>query len=743
VKPAESLPDRDAELPAIFIGFLLVAVFFSSPLILGRSRLRYRDLGTTQAPAAALQREIGLASVNPRASFGQPFRGNPNLLVYYRAPISWTSVESHLVLHWLLGLAGMYFFLRSLALSKHAAGIGAIAFSCSGYVLSSLSFLNASTTIGLLPWVLWAAVSDRRRRVIVPLLCALMALFSISGEPALIALGVVLALCVAARKSLRHAGWFLAGALGGILLTLPIHVETWRAARDSARIVRGFTFAQAAEQSLHPMRLVEWLVPGIFGSPTNLLRGAWWGFRYSDGALPYIFCLTIAFVPLLLLLLRILTGARTVDRFWSAVFAVAIVAAAFGHLPFAERLYRMLGDGVLRYPIKFFLIATIAAVVLGAQAFDFWAGSAPSPSRAKAVRVATAIAVLAAGTGFVAATGPMRVMRVLRIAWDERWRSDPAVVLGPIVDAIPLRLLFLAGMAAATAAMIARPRPGRRTIVALLVVVDAMLLAPPLIPRVPASRLEERSPLLVAAAALPGPVCELTAKDIDPVRRGLMGRYYGEGRDELAVTQFRQAWATSGAPYGVRYAYNNSPDGSYTYRNQLVQEALQNHGTWDYVLRWLRASGVSGLIAPPIAGVAGLTEIAREDAQGVPAVLYRIPDALPSVRRRGDVVWASSPQQALEMFGRSSFDPMSQLVLEGVPRPLTGGTGSAKIIEEGADRMVVRSAGAGAQMLFVARTFTSRASAVINGAPVPLLPANVHLIAVPVPAGESTIAIRF
>jgi len=655
------------------------------------------------------------------------------------------SAEQHLGLHWVFGFFGMFLFLRALVLSRNAAVVGAMTFSCSGYVLSSLSFLNASTTIGILPWVLWAAVRDKVRITSVARMCMFMALLFISGEPALILLGSVLGLAVAARKSFRGALWFVGAALGALVLTAPVHYQTWLVARESARVVHGYTFDEAVVQSFHPMRLMEWLVPGIFGSPAPLLRGAWWGFRFSDDRLPYIYSVAIAFIPLLFLFLQVRAAWRTVDRFWAGILILTLMAAGFGHLPFADPIYASLGRGVLRYPIKFFLIATIAASVLGAQAFAFWSANATQPSRRTAKRLAIGIAVFLGCFALASAANPELVTRAMaRSGWNDRWQADPAIVLAPIVAHIPVRLLFTAAMAGVVAWTIAKPSARRLTTTGLMVALDTVLLAPPLLPQVSAHRLQTPSPLLLAAAELSGRVCELTIKDIDPVRQGLRGRYESDATGELAVVQYRQAWAISGAPVGVRYAYNNSPDGSYSYRNQLVQEAIEAHGSWDYLLRWLRASGVTGLIAQDIGGnVSHLEEIAREESIGIPAVLYRIHGTQPPVRRTAHIVWVASPRQALEVFGRSTFDPTQQIVAEGSPRPLVAGAGSATIVQESADRVTIESDGNGPQMLFVARTYTSTAKAFVNGAPAPVLPANVHLLAVPVPRGKSTVTLRF
>ena len=149
--------------PAALAAALVVAgaVFSHADLLSGRTTPAYRDIATTQRPARALAARLDGARLNPYASFGQAYRGNPNLLLAYPFPASPRFLGLHLLLHLGLGLLGAFLFLNTEVLSREAALTGALTFGLSGYVLSSAAFLNATTTIAWMPWLLFAIARAR------------------------------------------------------------------------------------------------------------------------------------------------------------------------------------------------------------------------------------------------------------------------------------------------------------------------------------------------------------------------------------------------------------------------------------------------------------------------------------------------------------------------------------------------------------------------------------------------------
>ena len=75
----------------------------------------------------------------------------------------------------------------------------------------------------------------------------------------------------------------------------------------------------------------------------------------------------------------------------------------------------------------------------------------------------------------------------------------------------------------------------------------------------------------------------------------LIRLYWQIGRDILE-RQARQGWALSGAPHGLKYAWDPDPDGSYTILNRFAADVLRQR-PWPTRLKWLRAAGVTAVIA--------------------------------------------------------------------------------------------------------------------------------------------------
>ncbi|MDX9734966.1 MAG: hypothetical protein RBU36_12630, partial [Thermoanaerobaculia bacterium] len=91
-------------LPAAVAAIVLLAVGLANlDLLSGRATPSFRDLATTQRPARALAASLGDAALNPHASFGQTWRGNPNLVLAYPFPVAPRWLGVHLLLHAALG----------------------------------------------------------------------------------------------------------------------------------------------------------------------------------------------------------------------------------------------------------------------------------------------------------------------------------------------------------------------------------------------------------------------------------------------------------------------------------------------------------------------------------------------------------------------------------------------------------------------------------------------------------------
>ena len=734
------------------------ALFLNLDLVTGRATPVYRDLGTTQRPARALAPALGRAALNPHASFGQPYFGNPNLVLAYPFPRAPRYLGLHLVLHLAIGLAGAYLFFRRLVRSADAALLGALAFGLSGYVLSSTAFLNATTTLAWLPWLLYFAVGAQAAEGRILVRCAFgiavsASLLVLGGEPALAGLALLVAgVLVASSPVGTRAKAFAAfgsGLAGAALLLAPWLLEVGRASAFSSRRVRGFSWEEFAAVGFHPLRLLETPFPFLFGDPARLVSGGFWGFGATQGNPPYLAWLGFGVLPLALAVLFVVSARRNEGRLWIGAAALGLAASAVPWIPGARAAYGALPFlHVVRYPVKATVVVFLAVAALAALAVDRLVVEGALPRfRIHASRALGAFAAAFAAVSLWGRLSPSGLERLLHRGWDPTWASDPRAVLAPVVARIPVQAALAAGALVLLAVVLRQggETRGRRL---LLVAAGAELLlqARPLMPRLPSSLLADTPPLVARAAAIPGRVYERASKDLDPVRRGLFGRAPDDGIAAMALAQHRQAWSLSGAPFGLRYAYDPDPDGSYTYLNRIVSDVVKSRD-WPRRLKWLRSAGVGSIIADDVpADLPGLAPVFTDGLYGIPATLFRVTDPLPGLRRCTRVVPVDSVSEAVSVFEVPEFDPATDVVVAGKnAESLAAGafdeTARTRLVAETADRLVVETTGATPSVLHIDRSYAPRVRAAVNERSVALVVANVHLVGVPVPAGTSRVVI--
>ena len=754
---------RVAPRPALAAALLVAAAALVAhrDLLTGATVPAYRDIGTTQRPARALAATLGAAKLNPAASFGQAYRGNPNLVLAYPFPAAprWLGIQ--LLLHLGLGLLGAFLFLRTEVRSAEAALFGAFAWGLSGFVLSSAAFLNAATTLAWVPWLLFA-VARARAAEHARAAAARPASSSSSRPPCSSSAGSrrsppsrsssrARPPCAAPPpRRLRGAAALLGGGLVAALLVSPWLLEVWKASVFASRRVRGFSWSEFAAVGFHPLRLLETPFPQLFGDPSRVVSGAFWGFAVTQGNPPYHASLSFGVVPLALALVFVLSARRSEARFWIATAGVAFLAALTPWLPGARAAYEALPAlHVLRYPVKALLPFTVALAVLAARGADRLLVEGAVPGfRRRAAQALLALGGLFAAGAIAARLSPHLVLDLLLRLWDPAWVSPPALVLAPVLARIPSEAALAGAGLAVLGLLLARGAADARGGSLLLASAAVSLLAytPAAIPRVPASVFVEPAPLVARAALLGGRVFERAGKDFDAVRRGAQGRVETDDILDLARAQARQGWALSGAVHGLKYAWDPDPDGSYTILNRYAFDVVKQR-TWEKRLKWLRAAGVRAVIAQDVPPeTRGLSPVYVEGSAGVPATLWRVEEPLPGIRRAGRVVVADTIDATVAAFEDAGFDPATDVVVHArdaaaVASSARDASAALTVAEDGADRLVVETSGERPGILRVDRSFTPRVTATVNGKVATVYAADLHLIGIPVPAGPSRVVV--
>jgi hypothetical protein len=747
-------------LPAAVAALVLLVVGLANlDLLSGRTTPSFRDIATTQRPARALAASLGGASLNPYASFGQPYRGNPNLVLAYPFPVTPRWLGAQILLHAAVGGLGFLLFLSLLGRTPVAALAGALAFSFSGFALSCTAFLNAATTLAWIPWLLASVAAARlegRRLLRLGLLgvAASSALLAHAGEPALGLLGILLAFAFAFSgphgTRLRAAGALFGGGLVAALAAAPYLLEVLRATVAATRRLRGFSWAEFSAVGFHPLRLLETPFPFLFGDSARTLSGAFWGFAASQGNPPYLASLSFGVLPLALAVTFAVCPRRREGRFWLAAAGLSFLVSALPWIPGARSAYEALPFlHSFRYPVKALLVATIAVAVLASLAVERLLLEEALPRwRARAGITLLVLAGLLGLAAVVSRVRPAMPERLLLALWDPSWASDPGVVLAPVLARIPRQAAASAALLLVAGILLSRGlgTPRAHAFLLLALAAEGLTHARFHLPRAPSEWYDRPSPFVAAAARIPGRVFERTGKDVDAVRRGLAGPLAADERYTLPLAQVSQGWSLAGAVHGLRYAYDPDPDGSYTLLDRFARDVVTARD-WPARLKWLRAAGVGSVIASDVpAGLPGLVPLFTEGRFGPAATLFRLADPLPGTRRLSRVRGSASVTEAVALFDAADFDPATDGVVAGRPPadtdlPDADAAAVARVVAEGPDGLVVETSGTRPGLLLVDRSFTPRVRATVNGRDATVFAAQLHLVGVPVPAGTARVEV--
>lgn len=123
------------------------------------------------------------------------------------------------------------------------------------------------------------------------------------------------------------------------------------------------------------------------------------------------------------------------------------------------------------------------------------------------------------------------------------------------------------------------------------------------------------------------------------------------------------------------------------------------------------------------------------------AVLYRRDTALPRFRWASRAVVVADPAARVRLLATTRAP--DRVVLSGPGPAGSGRPGSVEVLSEGTDSSTSRVTAAGDGYLVVGDAVQQSWIATVDGRPVPLVPADHALVAVPVPAGTHTVTLAY
>lgn len=418
-QPEKRLIGRADAVPLAALAAILVLIFWR--VLFAGQLFFYRDVFSYTYPRSlfihATFRSGHLPYWNPYFSFGEPTIANPNYLFFYPSTLLIALLPTGLAysLHYVLSFAwaalGAYLLARRWDQSRLAAFFAAAIFAFSGPVLSLGNLYNQAAATAWIPWALLAtdcAVRRRSRRAWI-LLAAVFALQFLGAEPltlyATFTLAVAYALFDTLRapegKTIRSVSRRLLvfTAVGLVMLALsaiqllPSLDVLHRARRGTS----GLPYGEVVYWSLHPLSLIELVLPGFFGNAFD--PGPLWTYVLAGRNQPYYVSVFVGFVPLLLAWIGWSEGLDR-RRTFAGVGGVLLLLLACGRYTplFAEAYLLFPPLALVRFPAKLLVLAVFLIAMLAGWGVDAIRRPGCGPLRRRTV---VPLAVLGSGVALI------------------------------------------------------------------------------------------------------------------------------------------------------------------------------------------------------------------------------------------------------------------------------------------------------------------------------------------------------
>jgi hypothetical protein len=318
---------------------------------------------------------------SPEISGGRPLLPNPNAGALYplRAALGILSFPSAArafpVFHWIAAGIGMIVLLRAIGASRAGSWIGAVTYAISGVGVSEVFFPHIHPGMALLPWTVWAvarAGTGRGGRLLV--LSLLFGLMFLAGDVFTSAMAIVscaIWILVEEDRSERAGALVLLvlALLLAALIALPQILATSLWIPETNRAVIGMKLRDSLFFSIHPLRLLELVVPYPLGLTWTLENSDIWGWTVFRGKAMGLFSSLYAGA---FAVIALVTSWRLDSRgakFARLLFALALFVSVVPSLvPVSwERLPSPIP---LRNPEKFAVAWTFALALLAGLSLD-------------------------------------------------------------------------------------------------------------------------------------------------------------------------------------------------------------------------------------------------------------------------------------------------------------------------------------------------------------------------------------
>ena len=729
---------------------LAVPVFLLRDALFGGGVLYQRDVHLYWvAEAEAFVRAAAAGawpSWDPTLGFGQPFLANSSAQVLY--PPTWLNLVLRpwsyytlfVVAHLAFSAAGLYCAARRLGCTRGAGLAGAMAWTASGPFVSLTILWHHFAGAAWLPWVVAAAAGLGRGRPALGILGLGLALGAqqLAGSFDMSTMGAFAAAVVVAARLDWPRPWasapsrrLVASAAAAMLLGLGLSAGQWMATAEVAAHSgrRALSREVRTYWSLHPLTAADFLLPGFSSAaplPAQIRR------EVFEGREPFLASLYVGLAASLLAVSALAGAARRrTAALLGGVAGLALLVALGRHAPFYDLVVAVAPPlKAFRYPVKVTLLVALPWSLLVALGFDAWRRDpAADPRAARAMRL---LAAGLAGLGVAAAAA--------LAAWGAGIAARNATVA--------------AGFAVLAAATWARrgegPRTGPAVAAAALAVADLVFYHRHLNAVSPRALYTHRPEIL---RHLPdgarvymyddssAPSADAPRRPAPRLARAPEGWAPGPA---IALAQQMALVPVAGSRFGVRGSFEVDYTGMFpVHVNQAAYLLRAMEGSPAH-RRLLQLGGVTHVVAlhedafadlRPVAVVPGLFD--------APVRLFAVPDPMP----RTYVARRTRPGEGmagLSVLVDPAFDFRGEvLVPPGAPPGPAAARGSSRVVAEDPSHLTLDVDAPDGGYVVVLESYDPGWRATVDGAPAPVVPANVLFRGVPVGPGRHEVRLAY
>ena len=361
---------------AAFLFCITVIYFF--PVIFSNQTFASRDIYNFFAPrrffAAEAIKSGAIPLWNPYLASGVPFLANlqssifyPLSGIYYVLPFQ-LGFKYFIIMHYYLAGLFMFFLMRQWRYDIYSSLLSGIVFMFGGYMISILDNVAFLTSAVWLPLVVLFFDRYLRKKKLRYLITTgvVIGLQMLGGDASFYVLSTFIFMCMylfyylitenklTVKEKCKVILFFPLPWLIGVSLAAVQIIPFIEFVFHSTRM-EGFSYEKFTKWSLHPLELIQLLVPYIYGTIVPLCRwfGQWW-----------LDTIYLGIIPLLLVIFNLCYSKNKLNLFLLVIILVSLFMAFGKYNPLFYLYQHIPVVNMFKYPTKYFFLAGFSLALM-------------------------------------------------------------------------------------------------------------------------------------------------------------------------------------------------------------------------------------------------------------------------------------------------------------------------------------------------------------------------------------------